>query len=80
MTRTRRINISIPDGLLDMIDDAAKKDFTNRSDIIRAAVLWYLRPQGRDFGQADPDEVLKTLQNRRLKAAAKKRLKKTGSI
>lgn len=75
MTRTRRINISIPDGLLDMIDEAAKKDFTNRSDIIRAAVLWYLRPQGRDFGQADPDEVLKTLQNRKLRAAIKKSLK-----
>jgi metal-responsive CopG/Arc/MetJ family transcriptional regulator len=67
----RRINISIPDGLLALIDEAAAKDFTSRSDIIRVAVLWYLRPQGRDLDQADPEVILKTLQHRKMRAALK---------
>ena len=67
--------ISMSDGLLDMVDDAAKKDFTTRSDLIRMAVLWYLRPQGRELDQADPDEILKTLQHRKARAAMNERFK-----
>jgi len=67
-----RINLSIQDGLLDMVDQAAKKDFTTRSDIMRTALLWYLRPQGRDLDQADAKEILKVLQHRRSRAAIKK--------
>lgn len=70
--KMRRINISINDGLLDMVDQAAEKDFTTRSDVIRSALLWYLRPQGRDLNQADPAMVLKTLQHRKTSAGLKK--------
>jgi metal-responsive CopG/Arc/MetJ family transcriptional regulator len=63
-----RINISIYDGLLELVDNAAEEDFTTRSDIIRSALLWYLRPQGRQLQQVGPDAILKTLQRRRASA------------
>jgi metal-responsive CopG/Arc/MetJ family transcriptional regulator len=73
--KMRRITLSIPDGLLQMIDEAAAKDFTSRSDIIRMAALWYLRPQGRDLNEVDPEAILKTLQHRRARAGLKKMLR-----
>lgn len=73
-----RIMISIPDGLLDMVDKAAKEDYTTRSDMIRMAILWYLRPQGRDLNQTDPDVILKTLEHRKALVGIKKMLKDAG--
>ena len=70
-----RIMISMPASLLDMVDKAAKEDFTTRSDIIRMAVLWYLRPQGRDLAQTDPDIILKTLQHRKARVGIRQMLK-----
>ena len=70
-----RITISIPAGLLELADQAAKEDFTTRSDIIRAALLWYLRPLGRQTQQLDLEKVLETLQNRKLSAALRKMTK-----
>lgn len=67
-----RVNLNLPGGLLDMVDKAAAKDFTTRSDIIRMSVLWYLRPQGRDLDQSDPDTIYKTLQHRQARVAIKK--------
>ena len=60
-----RINFVVSEGLLDKVDQAAEQDFTTRSEIIRSALLWYLRPQGRDLSQADTDEVLTLLQRRK---------------
>lgn len=71
-----RILISIPTGLLEMVDEAAEKDFTTRSDVIRAAVLWYLRPQGRDLDQADPEVILKVLQHRKSQIALRHLVRK----
>lgn len=71
----KRINISVADGLLEMIDRAAADDFTTRSDIVRAALLWYLRPQGRELAQTDPKEILKTLKQRQTQAAMKQLFK-----
>jgi metal-responsive CopG/Arc/MetJ family transcriptional regulator len=76
--KMRRVTISINDGLLDMIDKAAEKDFTTRSDIIRMAVLWYLRPQGRDLAEVDTDTILKTLQHRKARAGVKKMMDELG--
>lgn len=73
-----RITISISKGLLEMADEAAKDDFTTRSDIIRMALLWYLRPQGRDLAQADPDVILKTLQHRKARVGIRQMLKDAG--
>mgnify|MGYP001604753500 CR=1 FL=1 len=72
----KRINISIADGLLEMVDKVAAEDFTTRSDIIRAALLWYLRPQGRELAHTDPKEILKTLKRRQTHAAMKQHFKK----
>ncbi len=38
-----RINLTIPKGLLDTVDKAALIDYTSRSDIIRVALLQYIR-------------------------------------
>lgn len=65
----------ISDRLLNKVDQAAKQDFTTRSEIIRSAILWYLRPQGRDLSERDADEILKTLQRRKAGADLRKYLK-----
>ena len=70
-----RINLSISQNVLEMVDTAAKHDFTTRSDVIRMAILWYLRPQGRDFAEADADEILHMLQRRKFKAALRKSIR-----
>jgi len=70
-----RVNLSISEGILEMVDKAAAQDFTTRSDIIRMSVLWYLRPQGRDLDQADPDVIVKTLQHRKARASLKQLIK-----
>jgi hypothetical protein len=60
---------------LKLADEAAEKDFTSRSDIIRTALLWNLRPQGRDLDQADPDAILKTLKHRQTKLGMREMMK-----
>ena len=61
-----RLNISMSPQLITLIDEAAEQDFTTRSELIRTALLWYLRPQGRELAQADPEIILKTLKRRQL--------------
>lgn len=78
--RMERITISISQGLLDMVDDAAEEDFTTRSGIIRIAIVWYLRPQGRGLAEVDPDYILKTLEHRKARAGMKKMLQDAGLI
>lgn len=63
-----RINLTISPRLLQHLDEAADKDYTTRSEIIRQALLWYLRPQGRDLDQQDPEVILKVLKQRHAKA------------
>lgn len=77
--KTRRLTISLSEGLIDMVDKAAREDFTTRSDIIRVALLWYLRPQGRELAQTDPDTILKMLQHRNIRTNLKATLKKSAS-
>lgn len=57
-----------------MVDKAAKEDFTTRSDIMRTALLWYLRPQGRELQQVEPDVIYKTLQHRKARLGLRKML------
>ncbi len=73
--KMQRINLSISEGLLEIVDEEAKRDFTTRSDIIRTALLWYLRPQGRELNQADPDVILSTLQRKRARVAVNKMIR-----
>lgn len=70
-----QVHIRLPRGILAMLDEAAQKDLTSRSDIIRMAILWYLRPQGRDLERFDPEEILKVLQHRQSRAAMREIIK-----
>jgi metal-responsive CopG/Arc/MetJ family transcriptional regulator len=72
---TVRINLTISKTFLERIDEAARHDYTTRSDLIRVALLWYLRPQGREFDELDPDVIFKTLKQRHDQAALRKMLK-----
>ncbi len=72
---TIQINLTIATGLLQQVDIAAEKDYTTRSDLIRTALLWYLRPQGRDLDQTDPEVILKTLQHRHSQVQMRKMIK-----
>lgn len=66
-----RITLTIQPGLLDIVDEAAEKDFTTRSDIIRTALLWYLRPVGgrpQEYGE-EQEELYTLLRQRRARAS-----------
>lgn len=41
--RTKAFNISLPKTLIDLTDDTAKKEFRNRSELIREALWVYLK-------------------------------------
>lgn len=43
--QTQTINISLPSGLMDELDLLAKKEFRNRSELIREAVRSYIREE-----------------------------------
>jgi metal-responsive CopG/Arc/MetJ family transcriptional regulator len=67
-----RITLTISEGLLELVDEAAEKEYASRSDVIRTALLWYLRPQGRDLAQTDPEVIFQVLKQRRARAAIRK--------
>jgi metal-responsive CopG/Arc/MetJ family transcriptional regulator len=77
---TARIMLTLPRQLLERLDEAAKQDYTTRSGLIRQALLWYLRPQGRQHDQSDPDAIYKTLQHRKQSKELKKLLHETSNI
>lgn len=70
-----RFNICLSRDLVERIDAAAKQDYTTRSDMIRTALLWYLRPQGRELDQSDPKVILKTLEHRQARTAMREMMK-----
>ena len=70
-TTQARFNLSIAPGLLELVDEVAEKEFTTRSDVIRTALLWYLRPiGGEQFNYQDEQEALLELLRRRKARAA----------
>lgn len=74
-----RFNLSMSESLLERVDAAAEQDYMSRSELIRAAVLWYLRPHGRDLEHLDDwRTVLKTLEHRRALVESKKMMKRLG--
>lgn len=70
-----KVTLTLPKGLLDLVDRAAVTDYTTRSDMIRMALLWYLRPQGRHAADLNDEEIFKTLHHRRTRANMKQSLK-----
>lgn len=63
-----RLNTTIPDGLLKQVDDLAIEDFTTRSEIVRRALIFYLRATGETLSETDADALLKAMRNRQLSA------------
>ena len=72
---TVHINLTISKVFLKRIDEAAGRDYTTRSDIIRVALLWYLRPEGRELDHGDPDAIFKTLKQRHAQVELRKMIK-----
>ncbi len=70
-----KIHVTIPRKLLAQIDDAANRDFANRSEIIRAALLWYLRPDGVNFGLTEPEALLTVLRREETRKGLNKLIK-----
>ncbi|MDB5170759.1 MAG: hypothetical protein JWO35_453 [Candidatus Saccharibacteria bacterium] len=80
VTATTRINLTISKQLLTEVDKAAEHDYTTRSDIIRTALLSYLRPQGRELDHLDPDTIYDALKRRHMLASVKKLIKETENL
>ena len=70
-----RFNLTMSPELLKRVDAAAKQDYTTRSELIRMALLWYIRPQGRALDQTDPTVILKTLKHRHARTKMKEMTK-----
>jgi len=75
-----KITLTIPEQLLQEVDLAAEHDYTTRSDLIRVALLEYLRLPGRLTGEPDFEMALKVLQRRKSIAASNKMMKKEGKL
>lgn len=73
-----RVMLTIPAQLLERVDKAATEDYTSRSDVIRSALLWYLRPEGRVTDQLGPNEVYDLVKARKAKRGIKKMLRDAG--
>ena len=84
----RRVLFSLPDELLSAVDRDAKANYMTRSDLIRHALLWYLRPAARAQRQegsivesepeelyTDPEELLRILQGQKLRAGIQRVLR-----
>ncbi len=70
-----KLHVTIPRKLLDQVDDAADRDFASRSEIIRAALLWYLRPDGVNFGLTEPEALLAVLKREETRKGLNKLIK-----
>ncbi len=70
------INLRISAGQLEFLDEAAAEDVTTRSELIRTAIMWYLKPQNRradqNQSQSEEEYVLSTFERRRAIRAMNK--------
>lgn len=84
----KRVLLCLPEELLTAVDREAKSNFMTRSDLMRRALLWYLRPAARAQRQedaiveeeleelySDPEELLKILQQQKLRAGVQAMLR-----
>ena len=68
MVRTSKITLTLPTLLLEQVDHTAKRDYTTRSDVIRQALVDYLRQYERATGGLEPEAALKILKRQACKA------------
>jgi metal-responsive CopG/Arc/MetJ family transcriptional regulator len=73
---SKRVLVSLPPALLAAVDRQAKADFVSRSELMRRALLEYLRPIDSQANEeelyTDPEEVLRILQRRKLRHSLQK--------
>ncbi len=74
-----KITLTIPKSLLKQVEITAQRDYTTRSDVIRQALVDYLRQYERACGELEPEEALKILRRRMGLAYFNKTLKETKS-
>lgn len=83
-----RVLLCLPKGLLEATDQEARLNYMSRSDLMRRALLWYLRPAAkarRHDGHTeeeeteelytDPGELLKILQHQKARASIRAMLR-----
>lgn len=59
-----KITLTLPLLLLERVDATAKTDYTTRSDVIRQALVDYLRQYDRACEGMEPEEALKVIKRR----------------
>lgn len=76
--KTVKLHITMPKGLLERVDTAAARDFETRSELIRSALLWYLRPDGKHFGMTEPEALLEMLKREAMRKGLAKMMHQQG--
>jgi len=86
----KRVLLRMPEELLSAIDKEAQFNYMTRSDLMRRAFIWYLRPAARARREAgetdeeepvleelytDPRELLEILQHQKSRAGIKRMLR-----
>jgi metal-responsive CopG/Arc/MetJ family transcriptional regulator len=67
--------LTIPAALLQRVDATVERDYTTRSDVIRQALLDYLRQLERASGELDIEEAIKILRRKQGMAYLNKMIK-----
>jgi len=75
MVKTTKITLTINKVLLERVDAAATSDYTTRSDVIRQALVDYLRDYERACGDLEPEAALRVLRQRLGRAHLNETLK-----
>lgn len=70
-----KITLTIPGLLLEDVDTTAKRDYASRSDVIRQALVDYIRQYRQATGGLEPEVALKILRRRVSMANLNKMLK-----
>jgi metal-responsive CopG/Arc/MetJ family transcriptional regulator len=70
-----RVTINMPENLLKKVDGIANEDYTSRSNIIRQAVLFYIRSNASALSKEDVDSLFRNMKSRQLRTHLNKALR-----
>jgi metal-responsive CopG/Arc/MetJ family transcriptional regulator len=74
---TAKITLTIPRQLLERVDTTAQRDYSSRSDVIRQALVDYLRQYELATAGLEPEAALKIVRRHMSMASFNKMLKET---
>jgi hypothetical protein len=74
------ISFYVPKQLIEEVDESAAEEHTNRSEFMRQAIMWYLKPSGKKLAMARPEVIYQTVKRRKDRASYKKWLKDIGPL